>query len=351
MISIHTFELRLDTNSKTFNYLLSHAYKQAKTNKNRLGHSTKHTGNDVRVDDALASDGITVEYHNDTYRKMVKLRVNPSKVLGGDDLELWVPNECNTQELVDNLEDHIEDYFDGEYCLDDFLLSRVEFTANLFVGKPHVPVYIGLMHKIGKVTGYSPKYSKWDYMTGEVEKKHSFDLEGNTNGIAFTAYDKEADLRKKGKDKRADKATGVLRLEVRLKKRKTVRMILHDLTRGASLTTEEQIKVMAANSTHIFMSYLVGILPDGGFYKLKEAEHLLRASTVKERRKEKMLQLLRLIPEKKSLYLAFRALNIKDKSKVLLWFSELQVSPLTIGKREKVNYLPSLYRCLEDTKH
>ena len=62
MISIHTFELRLDTNLKTFNYLLSHAYKQAKANKNRLGHSTKHTANDVRVDDALASDGITVEY-------------------------------------------------------------------------------------------------------------------------------------------------------------------------------------------------------------------------------------------------------------------------------------------------
>lgn len=82
MISIHTFELTLDVTSKNFNDLLSRAYQKAKKYKHRLGKSTKHTANDVRVDDALASEGITVEYHNNTYRKMVKLLVNPSKVLG-----------------------------------------------------------------------------------------------------------------------------------------------------------------------------------------------------------------------------------------------------------------------------
>ena len=347
MISIHTFELTLDVTSKNFNDLLSRAYQKAKKYKHRLGKSTKHTENDVRVDDALASEGITVEYHNNTYRKMVKLLVNPSKVLGGDDLKLWIPNASNVQELLDRLDDHVEEYFEEDYSLDDFILSRVEFTANLPVGKENVPVYIGLLHKIGKVTGFSPKYSKWDYLTGQVEKKHSFDLEGNTNGIAFTAYDKEADLKQKGKQHRAKKAVGVLRLEVRVKKRKTVQKILDGLTKGASLTTEEQIQVMAANSKHIFMRYLVCILPDGDFYKLKQAELILRTSTIKERRKEKMLQLLRMVSEKQSLYLAFRQLNIKEKTKELLRFSNVGVSPITLGKREKVDYLPSLYKYFE----
>lgn len=347
MISIHTFELTLDTNSKSFNRLLSRAYKMAKRDRHRVGHSTRHTKNDVRIDDALASEGITVEYHNDTYRKMIKLRINPSKVLGGDDLELWIPNMANTEELIDRLQDHIEDYFDGNYCLDDLILSRAEFTANLQVGKENIPVYIGLMHKIGKVTGYSPKFTKWDYMTGAIEKELSFDLEGNTNGVAFTAYNKQADLKKKGKNSRAKKAKGILRLEVRLKKRKAVQNILDQITKHASLTTEEQIQVIAANSRHIFMNYLVNILPDGHFYKLKEAEQIVRTAPIKERKKEKMLQLLRLIPEKKSLHLAFQSLNIQNKSKVLLWFSELQVSPLTISKREQVDRLPSIYSYLD----
>lgn len=349
MISIHTFELALDITSKNFNDLLSRAYQKAKKHKHRLGRSTKHTANDVRVDDALASEGITVEYHNNTYRKIVKFLVNPSKVLGGDDLKLWVPDGSNVQELLNRLEDHMEEYFDGDYCLDDFMLSRVEFTANLPVGKENVPVYIGLLHKIGKVTGYSLKYSKWDYLSGKVEKKHSFDLEGNTNGVAFTAYDKEADLKKKGKNNRAKKAVGVLRLEVRVKKRKSVQKILCGLPKGASLTTEEQIQVMAANSKHIFMNYLVGILPDGDFYKLKQAEYILRTSKIKERRKEKMLQLLRMVSEKQTLHLAFRELNIKEKTKELLWFSNVGVSPITLGKREKVDHLPSLYKYLEVT--
>ena len=101
MISIHTFELTLNINTKEYNSLLSSAYKMAKENKNRLGYSTKYTTGDVRIDDALASKGITVQYHNYEFRKMIKLCINPSKVLGGSDLKLWKPNRGNIEELMD----------------------------------------------------------------------------------------------------------------------------------------------------------------------------------------------------------------------------------------------------------
>lgn len=208
MVSIHTFELTLETNKKNFNFLLSRAYKMAKQDKHRLGHSTRHTSNDVRVDDALASKGITVEYHNHEFRKTIRLRVNPSEALGGSDLKLWKPTTHNIEVLVEKLDEHIDDYFDSNYTLDDFILSRVEFTANLDVGKKSVPVYIRLMHKIGKVKGFSAKYSKPDYVSGGIKKEHSFDLEGKTNGIGFTIYDKAADLRGKGKRRRQRKQKG-----------------------------------------------------------------------------------------------------------------------------------------------
>lgn len=347
MISIHTFELTLATNTKNFNYLLSRAYKMAKKNKNRVGQSTKHTSYDVRVDDALASEGIMIEYHAHDYRKAIKLRVNPSEVLGGSDLKLWKPNTRNIEALIEKLNEHIDNYFDSEYTLDDLVLSRVEFTANLDVGKENVPAYIRLMHKIGKVKGFSAKYSIFDYAAGDIKKERSFDLEGKTNGIAFTLYDKEADLKDKGKKEKARKAEGILRAEVRLKKRKAVQEAIRVFDDPDALTTEEQIALVAKKSKEIFGSTFAHIVPYGDSYKLKEAEQLVGTSGIKARRKDKMLRLLRLVPEKKSLYLAFKELDVRNRDGMLIWFAELNVSPITISKREDVSHLKNIYDYLE----
>lgn len=347
MISIHTFELTLETNTKNFNYLLSRAYKMARCDKHRVGHSTKHTSYDVRVDDALASEGIMIEYHAHDYRKSIKLRVNPSEVLGGSDLKLWKPSTPNIEALIEKLNEHIDDYFESDYTLDDLILSRVEFTVNLAVGKENVSAYIRLMHKIGKVKGFSAKYSILDYAAGYIKKENSFDLEGKTNGIAFTIYDKEADLKDKGKKEKAKKAEGILRAEVRLKKRKAVLEALREFDDPDTLTTEEQITLVSKKCKQIFGATFVAIVPFGDYYKLKDAEQIVGTANLSAKRKDKMLRLLKLVPEKKSLYLAFKALNVRNRDNILVWFAELNVSPITISKREDLKYLKNLYYYFE----
>lgn len=347
MISIHTLELTLETNSKRFNDLLSRAYNMAKMYQHRLGHSTKHTSNDVRVDDSLSAHGITVEYHNCEFRKMIKLRVNPSEVLGDNDLKLWKPNKRNTHQLISLLDEHISDYFDSEYDLNDLKLSRIEFTANLNVGKENVSSYIKLLHKIGKVKKFSPKYSREDYASKRIDKKHSFDLEGNTNGIGFTAYDKEADLKKKGKNHKAQKASGILRIEVRLKKRKAVKQALNNYSDESDLTTEDQLLLLVKNCNEIFLTTFTEIVPYGDCYRLKAAEEIVNNSDLKNNQKSKMLSLLRLIPEKKSLYLALKELNMRSTNDLLIWFAKLNLSPITISKRDEADYLQNIYNYLD----
>lgn len=343
MISIHTLELTLSTNSKEFNDLLSRAYKMAKKYKHRVGYSTRHTSTDVRVDDFLASYGITVEYHNCDYRKMIKFRINPSEVLGGNDLKLWKPNKENIKTLIKLLDNHISYYFDSRYELNDLILSRVEFTANLNVGTENVSTYINLMHKIGKVKNFSPKYKKSDYLLNGIQKEHSFDLKGNTNGIEFTIYDKKADLEKKGKEKKSQKAKGILRVEVRLKKRRAIEKALSDYSNKDNLSTEKQIKLLSQKSRDIFLNSFVVIIPYGNFYRLKDAKELINASNLKKHQKSKMLRLLELIPEKKSLYLALKELNIRNAGDVIKWFAKLNISPITISKREKISFLKNIY--------
>ncbi len=332
MISIHTFELTLNINTKEYNSLLSSAYKMAKENKNRLGYSTKYTTGDVRIDDALASKGITVQYHNYEFRKMIKLCINPSKVLGGSDLKLWKPNRGNIEELMALLNQYIDDYFDSEYDMNSFELSRIDFTANL----------------IGKVKNFVPKYTKSDFETKHINKKHSFDLKGKTNGIEFTAYDKEADFKKAGKRNKAEKAKGILRIEVRLITRKSVKKVLETFTTDQSLWTEEEFQLLAEHSTEIFWSRMAQIVPFGDFYRLKEAEQRILDSDLKQKKKEKMLCLIRLIAKRKSLYQALKEVNVRKSEEILLWFAKINVSPITISAREEIDFLENLYSYFEE---
>ena len=61
-----------------------------------------------------------------------------------------------------------------------------------------------------------------------------------------------------------------------------------------------------------------------------------------------MLKIMRLVPKKKSLYLAFKESRIRDKDEMLRWFAQLNGSPITISKREGMKHLKNLYEYLED---
>lgn len=62
--------------------------------------------------------------------------------------------------------------------------------------------------------------------------------------------------------------------------------------------------------------------------------------------KRKMLRLLALIPEKKSLYLAQKAMNCRNTEKVMVAFAKINLSPVTISKQHDMKHLKSLYEYL-----
>jgi hypothetical protein len=211
----HTFELTLNLDSKKFAKLKSKAYESSK-GKHRVFSEKKRAG--VHTDTCLANDGIKIEYHDGIYKKKIKFIVNPTTMLGGNDVKkLWKPNKDNISKMLKHLEEQIHDYFSGKYKLNDFKLTRMDFTVNIDVGeRKAVTAYIKVLQNIGKVKGFSPKY---DSDNTDIEKDLSFDLAGNSNDIEFSAYDKEAQLLKK--EKNGDKiknAKGILRIEVRLMK-------------------------------------------------------------------------------------------------------------------------------------
>ena len=105
-----------------------------------------------------------------------------------------------------------------------------------------------------------------------------------------------------------------------------------------------QIMTLSEKRRDIFLEIFERIIPYGDFYKKGKAEEMIRAEIKDDRLRRRMLRLVALIPEKKSLYLAQKAMDGRNMEKVMKAFAKINVSPVTISKRYEVKYLRSLYR-------
>ena len=284
------------------------------------------------IDPSLAEKGITVVYRASKYKKRIRVLANAGMI---------VNDYSNTDKLIRKLDKRISEYFNHRYTLDDFTLSGVTLTVDIDVdSREKVSDYLKVLQRIGKVKGFSPV----DYDC--FDSKASFCLSGNSNDIDFLLYDLEAatvgqlrnaDAGRKQLQSASMQTKGILRAEVKLTKPKAVREYV-DATDVAS-----QITKVMKNSTEIFMDTFARIIPFGDFHKMDAAVEIVRSEVKDITIRRKMLRLLALIPDKKSLHLAQKAMNCRDVEKVMETFARIDLSPVTIAKRHGIKHLENLY--------
>lgn len=287
---------------------------------------------DEHLDTSLAAKGITVIYRDSRYKKKVRLLVNAGVV---------VDDPSDTDKLLRKLDKRISEYFDHRYTLDDFTLSGVTLTVDIAVGsRGNVSDYLKVIKRVGKVKGFSPV----DYDC--FDDKTSFCLSGNSNDIDFLLYDLEravlgqlqsAGAGRKKIESAVMQTKGILRAEVRLTKPRAVREYA-DATDVFS-----QITKIVKNSTDAFMDTFARVIPFGDFHKMDAAVEIVRSEVKDITMRRKMLRLLALIPDKKSLHLAQKAMNCRDIGKMMETFTKIHLSPVTISKRQDVKHLDNLY--------
>ena len=287
---------------------------------------------DEYLDTSLAAKGITVIYRDSRYKKRVRILVNAGMV---------VDHPSNTDKLLRKLGKRISEYFDHKYKLDDFTLSGVTLTLDIAIGsRERVFDYLKVLQRVGKVKGFSPvSYNCFD-------SKASFCLSGNSNAIDFLLYDLEQSLtdqlRDSGMGHKKIKSVsshtqGILRAEVKLTKPKAVRVYTN------AEDTAGQIVELMKDRQQIFLDTFARIVPFGDFYKKNAAVEIIWKEVKDAIMRRKMLRLLTLIPEKKSVLLAQKAMNCRDVEKVMDAFAKINLSPVTISKRHDVKRLENLY--------
>ena len=284
------------------------------------------------IDPSLAEKGITVVYRASKYKKRIRVLANAGMI---------VNDYSNTDKLIRKLDKCVSEYFNHRYTLDDFTLSGVTLTVDIDVdSREKVSDYLKVLQRIGKVKGFSPV----DYDC--FDSKASFCLSGNSSDTDFLLYDLEdavigqlsgADAGRKKIESASMQTKGVLRAEVKLTKPKAIRKYT------STTNVPGQIAELIKNSTDVFMDTFTRVVPFGDFYKMDAAVEVIRSEVKNSIMRRKMLRLLALIPEKKSLHLAQKALNCRDVEKVMMVFTKINLSPVTISKRHGVKHLENLY--------
>ena len=290
---------------------------------------------DEYIDRSIEEKGVTVIYRDSQYKRKIKLIVNVDRLLDG--------NKPDPNRILRKLNKQIGEYFEYKYTLEDFFISGMRIAVDTNVGTHNdVEAYLQVLRRIGRVKGFSPvRYECF-------EKVDSFCLEGNSNGIDFMIYNLEGLYRQLNEDHSKHKklksmirgAEGILRAEVRLTKTKTVRIYADKEDISA------QIISLSEKCQDIFLETFVKIIPYGDFYKKGKAEEIIRAEIKDDRLRRRMLRLVALIPEKKSLYLAQKAMDCRNIEKVMRAFAKINLSPLIISKRQDVKFLKNVYEYL-----
>ena len=288
---------------------------------------------DEYIDHALDSKGITVICRNSQYRKKIKVLVNSGSS------SKW--SIADPERFIRKLDKRIREYFGFKYKLNDFNLSGMTVVADINVGNSKmITEYLKVLKRVGKVKGFSAVgYDCFD-------NNLSLCMKGNSNGIDFLLYDlkgtlvnqlRQAGIKRKELKSVVEGSEGVLRSEVRLTKPKAIRAY----TKGSDISA--QIVELSGKSKDVFFETVTRIVPFGDFYKKDEAVQIIQRDVKDNVMRRKMLRLVELIPEKKSLYLAQKAMEYRNMEKVVESFAKINVSPITISKRHNIKYLKNLY--------
>lgn len=321
------FELSMVLDNDKFHKDLSRAHK-------RTGCLEEKDGE--YVDQSMEAKGMTVAYRDSQYKKKVKVVINSGRVMDYDKTE--------PDKFLRKIDKGMGEYFDYKYSIDDFSLSEVIFATDVDVdSRESVSAYLKVLRRVGRVKGF--KSVVYDCF----EDIDHFCLEGNSNDIEFFLYNMEdyvARRYKEGGDGRKKlkgvlkESEGVLRAEVRLMKPKAIR----DYTDATEVSG--QIMELVEKCQDIFLDTFVKIMPYGDSYKKNKTLEIIQHEVKDNVLRRKMLRLVALIPEKKSLYLAQKAMECRNMEKIMQAFAKINVSPVTISRRQEVKYLKNIYEYL-----
>lgn len=271
------------------------------------------------------------------------LRVNPSKLLGRDNItSVYDVSQCD--EVIAAFNERIKD-FNRPYLpqLNGWNISRVDYTRN--IKTEHVELYIKLFQK-ADLKGYSFSKNK-RFRKGSLHCTMKPRNYQKNHGINF--YDKydEASKQSYYTEEQKEQARDILRIEVQCSRIKmnTIRQKFHLSTNCA-----ETILRSKTIANYVINYYVKKILRPEPYYKRAIAERIIEQSNLRRTTKDKMLYYISEIAGQYSSIDKVRdRLPDNEKKMYREQFQKLGINMVTIMDKEKNVHrcIPSILQLLE----
>lgn len=265
--------------------------------------------------------------------KMIEIQLNPTKLLDKDIIELT--HEEDLQELEQKFNDVVAGIHLDLNTFMYWTLRRIDYSIN--IKTEHVEEYIQLFQR-----GDIPYRFKMMYDKKSKRRKHkkgSMYLKSNSATINF--YNK-FDERLNHTGEEVENARNILRLEVQCSKGKT-----DALKRKYEFDMKYLYYFLSKEiSDYVIHYYYDKTVGAGNYYKLDKAIKIVEESSLRASTKQKLIELLKDINAKRSLYEVKSAFkDRKDResfNRHIKQLRELGINPVTIPQRWNIDCLENL---------
>lgn len=325
---IHTFELVAGLAYDDYHTCRDYFFKDAKGRRGWCFQSNPQRLTYTR----WLERGITIFLNTNSPAVYLRMKINPSKLLGNTDaLTLFDVTEASTEALVASIQAVI-DSLPIDLSVASFRLSRLDLCRNLIVpNQKTIEEYLRLLER-------SARRKKW-YASYYDDERGSHSFRRSNDRYQVTAYDKLYQIQDRGLSTEWDSSDKILRVEVSLFS-VGIQHICHKFQLNTADWTTQfyDLSQLGAEITNYILSKL--IFPDS-YYSLDAARYLISAS-FRPAKAAKLIQFL--IDINRSQAVDKKAIkNYPNGKHRLQQLLDCGINPVTIECRARISCLPSLF--------
>lgn len=270
--------------------------------------------------------------------------ISLNDLLGNDD-KLSLIDPMYLQKSISTADEMLTAELGDEYSINHLELSRVDYCINVDVGSSaNVSAYIMQLYRSDMKKGYKIIGLE----NPDFDSNKGFTAKNHTAGTEISFYDKQKQLEQR-KYECSEQAAGILRIELRLSRRKTV--LEH--TPGCS-DNKERIEYCMCRSREEILTIVRQLVPDGDYYTMKKAQKIITKSVADKKLRERMITMLQLTKKlgsirlaKKEMLQAYPKMKHEYFNRMMEEFRGIEVNVITLGKSLNIRRLPSLFRYLQ----
>lgn len=264
----------------------------------------------------------------------LKLRVNPSKLLGNPDAAaLFLPDEMSMRDLRDLLDAILQQFPFGP-AIYDLKLNRLDLCRNVLAeDQKYIEEYIRLLQKGASTSGWMIR------SFGDQRDQHSF--RRTNENCQFTVYDKLYQIQDQDLSTSWSQSPAILRIEVSLFS-SGIAYQMEQLSIPKDRIWPALMMDLSAQGTAIMWKSACRLVPDSAYYTLREAKGVIRqCQQYSVSKRQNLMDFL----EKINRYDQLDRKQIQsfpNGKKRLKQLKKIGINPVTIEARAGIPYLPSV---------